>query len=162
MFDKYGEFDSAKELNAAAEGQKAEGDLEALIELAAENGIDKEDAEDYYDGATEELATPIMAAFGKLEVEAAKLKPTEIMSDWFEYIKKECVENEDMAAAVRKKGKSLSGCIAHILAWSFKNMYDIPPEIKKAAQVTGNVKMGIPGVGQAKRLIWEYYLEADA
>ena len=40
MFDKYGEFDSAKELNAAAEGQKAEGDLEALIELAAENGCD--------------------------------------------------------------------------------------------------------------------------
>lgn len=48
MFDKFGEFDSAEELNKAAEGLKEEGDKESLIELAKENGIDPEDAEDYW------------------------------------------------------------------------------------------------------------------
>ena len=40
MWDKFGEFDSAEELNRAAAAQKAEGDREALIMLAEENGID--------------------------------------------------------------------------------------------------------------------------
>lgn len=48
MFDKFGEFDSAEELNKAAEGLKEEGDKESLIELAKENGIDPEDTEDYW------------------------------------------------------------------------------------------------------------------
>ena len=46
MFDKFGEFDSVEELNRAAAGQKEQGDLEALISLAIENGLDKEDAEE--------------------------------------------------------------------------------------------------------------------
>ena len=45
MWDKFGEFDSAEELNRAAAAQKAEGDREALIMLAEENGIDRDDAE---------------------------------------------------------------------------------------------------------------------
>ena len=73
MWDKFGEFDSAEELNRAAAAQKAEGDREALIMLAEENGIDRDDAEDYLDGAVDELATPLMAAVGKLQVEAAAL-----------------------------------------------------------------------------------------
>ena len=40
---KFGEFDSAEELNKAAEGFKNEGDLESLYALAEENGISKED-----------------------------------------------------------------------------------------------------------------------
>ena len=44
MFDKFGEFDSVEELNRAAAAQKAEGDEQALVLLAQENGIDKEDA----------------------------------------------------------------------------------------------------------------------
>ena len=47
MFDTFGEFDSAEELNAAAAGQKAEGDTGALKELAEENGIDEDDVQDY-------------------------------------------------------------------------------------------------------------------
>ena len=74
MWDKFGEFDSAEELNRAAAAQKAEGDREVLIMLAEENGIDRDDAEDYLDGAVDELATPLMAAVGKLQVEAAALE----------------------------------------------------------------------------------------
>ena len=71
---KFGEFDSAEELNKAAEGFKNEGDLESLYALAEENGISKEDAEDYADGYVDQLASETMAAYGRLEVEKKKLK----------------------------------------------------------------------------------------
>ena len=48
MFDKFGEFDSHTELNEAAVGQLEQKDYEALFELAAENGIDREEAQDYH------------------------------------------------------------------------------------------------------------------
>ena len=44
MFDKFGEFDSAEELNRAAAAQKKEGDYEAIYALAKEDGIDREEA----------------------------------------------------------------------------------------------------------------------
>lgn len=50
MFDKLGIFDSAEELNRAAAAQLGEGDTEALFALAQENGIDREDAQDYANG----------------------------------------------------------------------------------------------------------------
>ena len=53
MFEKFGEFDSAEELNMCAEGLRNEGDEESLIALAEENGIDGEDAEDFMTGDLE-------------------------------------------------------------------------------------------------------------
>ena len=70
MIRKFGIFDTVEELNRAAAAQKAEGDEEALFALAAENGIGQEDVRDYLDGEVEELATPLMAAVGKLDMEA--------------------------------------------------------------------------------------------
>ena len=67
MFEKFGEFDSAEELNKAAKGFKDEEDEENLYKLAEENGIDKEDAEDYWDGETDELASETMAAVGRIK-----------------------------------------------------------------------------------------------
>lgn len=69
MFDKFGEFDSAEELNKAAEGLKEEGDRESLIELAKENGIDPEDAEDYWNSEMQFLAASRVAAIARLKVE---------------------------------------------------------------------------------------------
>lgn len=159
MFDKFGEFDSCEELNRAAAGQLEQGDHEALLALAKENGIDEEDARDYIDGIVDELANPLMAAFGKLDIEAEELKPYEIMDDWMQYIKIRCQESEEMAAAVRKKGKSLKGCIGALLEWSFKNQHAIDKEILKAAGVTADrCTLGIPGMGRAKKIITEYYL----
>lgn len=120
MFDIFGEFDSAEEINEAAAAQLAEGDIEAIMTIARENGIDADDAQDYIDGTTDELCSPLMAAFGKIEVEAAELKPKEIIEDWVNYIKKRCTESEDMASAVRSKGKRVKGCIAMLLKWSWK------------------------------------------
>ncbi len=159
MFDKYGEFDSVEEINEAVKAQLEEGDLDAIMEIALENGIDKEDAEDFIDGVIPELATPLMAALGKLEIEAKELKLYEIMEDWFSYIKITCQENEAMARAVRKKGKNLKGCIAELLMWSFKNQHPVEKEILKAAGVsTGRCTLGIPGMGRAKKIITGYYL----
>lgn len=158
MFDKFGEFDSFEEMNRAAAAQLAEGDIEAILAIAAENGIDEEEAQAYIDGDEEELVSPLMAAYGKLDVEAAELKPYEIMEDWLSYIKLRCAEDPAMALAVRKKGRSLKGCIGELLKWSFKNAKPVDPDIAKAAGINVRVTLGIPGMGRAKQIITEYYL----
>lgn len=159
MFDKFGEFDSAEELNIAAAAQLKEGDTEAIYTIAEENGIDREDAEDFINGDVQELATPLMAALGKLDAESRELKPEEIMADWVEYIRVRCRESEKMAKAVRKKGKSLKGCIAELLKWSFQNQRDVDTGILKEAGVSASrCTLGIPGMGRAKQIITEYYM----
>lgn len=159
MFDKFGEMDSYKEINELAENLFNEGDTDSLREMAKENGIPKEFVEMYLQGDTPQLCDAMTAAIGKLELEAEELKPQEIMEDWVEYIKCNCMEDERLALAVRKKDKSLEGCIAALLKWSFANQQPIPDKIKKAAGVTaGKVTLGIPGMGRAKKIIREYYL----
>ena len=159
MFDKFGEFDSVEELNKAAAGLKAEGDMTGLIELAEENGLDKADAEDYMDDMVPELANNLLAALGKLKVERHNLKPVDIMEDWVSYIELCASESDEMAVAIRRKGKNLKGCIAELLKWSFKNQHPVDGEILKAAGVNaGRVTLGIPGMGMAKKIIKEYYL----
>ena len=159
MYEIFGEMDSAEELNAAAEGLKKEGDKENLYKLAEENGIDSGFADMYLGGVTENLCCDAAtAAIGKIEAEAAELKPVEIMADWTEYIKTLCEGNEEFARAVRRKKKSLKGCIGSLLAWSFKERYKVDKDIIKAAVINVSVEMGIPGMGTAKRLIKEYYL----
>lgn len=158
MFERFGEFDSAEELNRAAAAQLAEGDTDAVLAIAEENGIDREDAQDYVDGFCGQLANPLMAAYGKLDVEERDLDPKGIMKDWVAYVRVRCSEDGQMAAAVRKKGKSLKGCIAELLKWSFKNQQEIDKEILEAAGVSMRVTLGIPDMGQAKKTITGYYL----
>ena len=69
LFERFGEFDSAEELNATAEGLKEEGDMESLKALAVENGLEEADAEDYMDDIVPTLANRLLAALGKLKVE---------------------------------------------------------------------------------------------
>lgn len=170
MYDIFGEFDSWEEINKAAAGQKAEGDEKALMDLAKENGIDKEDAEDYYDGALAELCNPFTAATGKLKIEDAELKTKDIMEDWKNYIISICdyldpekTEREQdqamqMCIAVRKKGKTLKGCIAALLKWSFGHQQSVDGDILKEAGVkAGKVTLGIPGMAQAHKIIRDYY-----
>lgn len=162
MFEVFGEMDSAEEINRTAEGLKNEGDMENLYRLAAENGIDKADAELYFNGGMQILCDAATAAIGKIEAEAAELKPVEIVADWVEYIKASCLENTELAESVRKKGKSLKGCIGSILAWSFQARYKVDKDIIKAAGINkALVEMGIPGMGNAKKLIREYYLKQE-
>ena len=161
MFEKFGEFDSHKEINELAENLFNEGDLKSIKDVAKENGIDAEIVEMYIKGEVPELCDALTAALGKIEVESAELKPKEIMEDWVEYLKGQCMENEALALQVRKKGKNLKGCIGALLSWSFKNQQNIDKDILKAAGVTQKVTLGIPGMGRAKRIIRDYYLGGE-
>lgn len=159
MFEKFGEFTSFQEINELAENLFNEGDTESLRAMAKENGIQKDFVEMYLQGDISVLCDPLTAALGKIDVEAAELKPKEIMEDWVEYLRGQCMENDLLAHQVRKKGKSLKGCIAALLKWSFGNQQQIDKEIIKAAGITaGRVTLGIPGMARAKKIIMDYYM----
>lgn len=162
MFEKFGEFGSYEEINRAAAAQLAEGDTEAIYAIAEENGIDREDAEDYIDGDAAELVTALMAAQGKLKIETTELQPKEIMADWLDYIQIQCFEDQEMRLAVRRKGKSLKECIGKLVKWSLDHAENVDKDIIKAAGLPSwaqnGCKLGIPGMGTAKQLIKEYYL----
>lgn len=160
LFEKFGEFDSAEEINECAAGLFQEGDTESLYTMAAENGIDKYDVEDYIDANGETfLVNPLMAALGKLEVEEKELKPQHIMVDWVNYIKTQCNKNDEVAKAVRKKGKSLKGCMGEILKYSFGMRAAVDKDIVKAAGINaGRVDLGIPNAAKVYELINTYYL----
>lgn len=160
MFDRFGEFDSAAEINETAVNLRKEGDIESLKVLAKENGIDGDILEAFIGGALLYLCDDMTAALGKLDVEVKNVKCAEIMEDWVEYIRAQCFDKEEVARAVRKKGKSLAGCIAVLLHWSFKHQIPVDKEIMKAAGVTaGRCTLGIPGMATAKQIITKYYLE---
>ena len=113
----------------------------------------------YLEGDIPNLCDALTAAVGKLEVEAADLKLTGLMQDWVEYIKGLCMENEMIAHQVRKKGKSLKGCMAVLLKYSFDNRTAVPKEIVKEAKINASrVDFGIPGMAEAKKMIKDYYL----
>ena len=159
MFDKFGEMNSATELNELADNLLNEGDMESLEVMAKENGISVEYITAYQEGEIPFLCDDMTAALGKIDVEVAELKPKEIMEDWVEYLRGQCMENELLARQVRKKGKSLKGCIAALLCWSFKNQQTVDKDIIKAAGVTaGIVTLGIPGMARAKQIITDYYM----
>lgn len=167
MFDKFGEFDSAEEMNRAAEAQLAEGDAEAVIAIALENGLDKEDAEDFIDGCVEELTTPLMAALGKLKVEREELEIGGILGDWQERIMELCQEDTALCVAVRRKRKTLAGCMAELIKYSFENKVQVSDKIVKVTKVMHNGKLepcrgplylGVPSNAEVKRIVKEYYL----
>ncbi len=159
MFDRFGEFDTAQEINETAVNLRREGDIESLEVLAKENGIDGDILEEFLAGDLLYLCDEMTAAIGKIEVEAKEVKCAEIMEDWVEYIKAQCFEKPEVARAVRRKGKSLKGCIAEILKWSFQNQSPVDRKIMKAAGVTaGRCTLGIPGMARAKQIITDYYL----
>ena len=113
MFEKFGELNSFGEINELAENLFNEGDTESLRAMAKENGIQSDFVDMYLQGEIPVLCDQLTAALGKIDVEVAELKPKEIMEDWVEYLRGQCMENELLAFNVRKKGK--------LLMWSFKN-----------------------------------------
>lgn len=113
----------------------------------------------YLEGDIPNLCDALTAAVGKLEVEAADLKLTGLMQDWVEYIKGLCMENEMIVHQVRKKGKSLKGCMAVLLKYSFENRVTVDKKIVQEAGIkAGRVDFGIPGMAEAKKMIKDYYL----
>ena len=91
MSEKFGEFNSAEELNRKAEELK--GDIYKLKQFAAENGLEEDDVNDYVDGVITELATPLTAAMGKIKAEKEELELHGVLEDWYEAVADECMSN---------------------------------------------------------------------
>ena len=157
MFDKFGEFDSAEEINRAAAAQLKEGDLDAIKTIAEENGLDPEDAEDFCTGAIDSLATPLLAAIGKLEMESKDLGLKNMMEDWKNFLIQICEEDDQMAIAIRKKGKRLEKCMAQILKVSFEAKAQLDDRIVRAAGLKPPIYLGMPGKAQIRKIAEKYY-----
>lgn len=99
MFERFGEFDSVEELNRAADAQRKEGDIEAIKAIASENGIDEDEVLDFVDELSSELATPLMAALGKLKVESEDAKLAGVLDDWYV-----AAENEKLLMIEKTEG----------------------------------------------------------
>ena len=154
MFEKFGEFGSVKELNLAAAGLKAEGDDESLIALAEENGLDKEDVQDYLDGCMEELATPFSAAFGRLEVEERELENekdanTKRAKKIILTVTRTLCSDEALQNGIMKKGKRVG------------NILDA---MRKEAQnhKTGNMGIACGTDRELVEIIKAYYIDGKA
>ena len=167
MFEKFGIMDYEELMHTAA-AEKKEGDLEALICLAKENGLEKEDAEDYMDGIVNTFATPYMAAVAKIEGEARELGIKGHQSDQKDTILAILDDDEELCLAVRKKEKSLAECLARILSYSSKTATEIPEAIVKLAECRINGKKekmrrpvyeGGETRSDVKRIARQYFLD---
>lgn len=168
MFEKFGEFDSAEEMNKKAEELKKAGDTEKIYDLARENGIDKEDAEDFISGFQEKFVSPLMAAAGKIKVESNNLEIAGVLEDWSNVVLRLCAENVQIARKARKKSRSLAGCMAELITFSFENKIEVSDEIVKITKIEHNGKkeplrgplyMGVPNNAEVKRIAEKYYKE---
>lgn len=134
MYEIFGEFDSAEELNLCAAGLKAEGDKDNLLVLAKENGIEEAMVTMYLEDTTPTLIDIFGAMCGKLAVEQKEGKtgiaPAQAIID---YLSITGFEKEELAIAIRRKGKSLEKCCEEISDAAFEMIKE------KHWQVTVNI-----------------------
>ena len=156
MFDKFGKM-NYDELIRTAKAEKEEGDEEALIALAQENGLDQEDAEDYMDDLTEVLCTPREAAVARVEMEAKDLEVSGIWEEWKVCVLEMCMQEEDLACAVCRKNRSLLGLFGKLLKLGFDSKQRVDKRICKEAGLNDSVYTGIPTRQQVSETISNYY-----
>ena len=151
MDHKFGLFNTVEELNRAAANQKEEGDTEALYALAAENGIAREDVDDYLDGAADELATPLMAA---LDLESQ-------LADWKDYIAAMCTDSEEMSRAVFRPDRELAQVLADAIRHASANRVYVPGRITRLAGLPDRIPIGMTGRDELRRIAEKYYLDKE-
>lgn len=172
MFEVFGEFDSAEEINKKAAELKAAGDEDNLKKLAVENGFEVEDAEDYANGIIDVLCSPLMAAIGKLELECKELGLKSTNRNWLVDvvdILKEYAGDPEIALGIRRKGKRLVEYMAMLISYSFEHRLKVPDEIVNIVKIKmnkdskpqafkGPLYIGIPDKLTIKKLALEYYV----
>ena len=101
MFDMFGEMETAEEINAVARSLKEEGERENLDKLCAENGIDAELAEMFWDGEIDFVTDQLMAAVGKLDMEVKEAKGQNgYLESIANFLKAEAEKDKDYALYV--------------------------------------------------------------
>lgn len=159
MEKKFGVFNTIEELNKAAADKKAAGDLELLIELAEENGLDKMDAEDYFDGVADCLCTPLMAAIGKLDMEEKDLNLKSQLKDWKDYIVGMLNDSPQLCEAVFHPDKKLEAIMAAGLKKASENKIQVEDRIIKAAGLSERAaSIGMCGRDELRDIVNKYYL----
>lgn len=167
LYEKFGEFDSAEEINRAAAAQKAQGDLEAVRMIAKENGIDEMDADDFWrDDDFGELCSPLTAALGKLDVESAALDLPTSLQLWVDFIKNMTLDDDgaDLMIGIRRKGKDLVSLLAKLIIETSKTRKNVPSDIVNAARkIDSSIPSTLP-IGDISRkrleeIIREYYID---
>ena len=175
MYDEFGKMDLFG-INRKAEELANAGRNDDVFRLAKENGLPGDLASMYIEGETDFLCEDITdAALGRIDIEADDIGAEEIMGDWADYIRSLVLDNEDIARAVMDRERSFIGCVGKLAVYSIMHAEPAPPEIIKAMKdaVTDAqlkklhmekrhieyTKIGMPGMGTAKRLIREYYGE---
>lgn len=147
---------STQELNAKADELRSIGDTQALHDLAGKYGIDKEDVEDYLDGAVA-LATPLTLALSAIEGARKKLDTKGVIGDWMGVLESMAAESEELAEKVTFSGKSIKDLLGKILKQAFESKIRVNDDIAKAAGIRTPLYMGIPGTGDLKKAIGKYY-----
>lgn len=158
MEHKFGIFNTVEELNMAAAAQKAEGDIEALEALAAENGIEWDDAADYIDDITQELATPLTAALGKLDLEEKELKLESQLKDWKDFMVLLCTEDPEMCRGVFRPDRHLADVLAEGLKYASQHRIVLPEVLIKKADLPEGCAIGMTGREELRRIAEAYYL----
>lgn len=162
-------FKTVKELNDKAAELKRAGDLSELVKLAEENGLEKEDAEEYMESEDPEdfLCNATMAAIGKLNMEEQDLHLESQMKDWKDFIVQMLTDYpmdypEDGAAlanAVFNPDKQLLDVLAAGLKLASKNRIKVDMRIIKAAGLPESAAyIGMCGRDDLKKIILDYYL----
>ena len=163
-------FKTVKELNDKAAELKNAGYLSELVKLAEENGLEKEDAEDYMDSDDPEdcLCNATMAAIGRLNMEEQDLHLESQMKDWKDFIVQMLTDypadhagedRDTLANAVFNPDKKLLDVLAAGLKLSSENLITVDMRIIKAAGLPESAAyIGMCGRDDLKRIILDYYL----
>ncbi|MBR2752965.1 MAG: hypothetical protein IKE02_04510 [Lachnospiraceae bacterium] len=166
LYAKFGEFDSAEEINRAALAQISQGDYEAVKMIAKENGIDEMDAQDFIDGVYPELCGPFTAAVGKLEVEAEALGLPMVMQLWADHIKGMLASDDDdlLKKGIRRKGKNMAELFGKLIVETSRTRKNTPSEIVAAARkidssIPSTLPIGDISKKRFEEVVREYYID---
>ena len=153
-FEKFGEFDSPEELNETAAGLKAEGDTASLKQLGKENGIDKDDVQDYMDGTVDELVTPLSMAVGRLMLEKADINKEKnvaertVLNIILESTEALAMLDISVERGICKKGMRIKNIATAMKEYARKH-------------ATGNIGVACGTDRQLTQIITAYYLGQD-
>lgn len=172
LYEKFGEFDSAEEINRAALAQISQGDYEAVKTIAKENGIDEGEAQDFLEGIYPELCGPFSAAVGKLHVEAEALGLPMTMQLWVEHIilmMEKDLDLEDgldevLMKGIRRKGKNMAELFGKLIVETSRTRKNTPAEIVTAARkidssIPSTLPIGDISKKRFEEIVREYYVD---
>ena len=147
---------NTQEFNNKAKELKEAGDTQGLQELAKQYGIEEEDVTDFLDGQGQ-LTNPLTLALATIERERKTLNTKGVIDDWTGVLSSMAADSEELADSITFSGKSIKNLLGKILKQAFETKIKVHDDIAKAAGIRTPLYMGIPGIGDIKKIIGEFY-----